>query len=59
MTGNTPKTKQTRGEPYGLEEFRQLYGLSTDEARDLFKRFGPSKIELDLLMRAKGREAAN
>jgi hypothetical protein len=47
--------RQKRGEPYTLEQFRQKYGLSTNEAQDLFKRSGPASIELDLLMFAKGK----
>ncbi|KRD31695.1 MULTISPECIES: hypothetical protein [unclassified Rhizobium] len=47
--------RQARGEPYSIEQFRKRYGLSADEAKDLFSRFGPSRIELDLLMEAKGK----
>lgn len=53
------KPRKQRGEPYTLERFRQHYGLGTNEARDLFRRFGPSSIELDLLMQAKGRSPEN
>ncbi|MDQ0323702.1 hypothetical protein QO002_005909 [Pararhizobium capsulatum DSM 1112] len=55
MTDTGTKVRQQRGQPYGLDEFRQHYGLSWNEARELFIKFGPSKIDLDLLMRAKGR----
>jgi hypothetical protein len=48
-------TRPARGGAYSLEQFRQIYALCANEAEDLFGRFGPSKIDLDLLMRAKGR----
>jgi hypothetical protein len=44
-----------RGRPYSLNEFAEKYGLEDDQAEDLFSRFGPSSIELDLLMAAKRR----
>jgi len=44
-----------RGRPYSLSEFAEKYGLEDDQAEDLFSRFGPSSIELDLLMAAKRR----
>ena len=46
-----------RGKPYELDEFRRRYNLDPKVARGLFKRFGPSSVELDLLMAAKLREA--
>lgn len=52
------KPRQKRGEPYTFEQFQQKYGLGEDEARTLYERFGPSSIELDLLMLAKGKPAA-
>lgn len=55
MTEIRLKPRQKRGEPYSLEQFRQKYGLNEEEARTLYERFGPSSIELDLLMLAKGR----
>jgi len=47
------RARSPRGKPYSLEEFRLKYGLDTRDAEDLFKRFGPSSVELDLLMAAK------
>jgi len=44
-----------RGNAYTLEEFRSRYGLHQDVAESLFYRFGPSSIELDILMAAKKR----
>ncbi|MGZ2455509.1 hypothetical protein ACVINH_000535 [Rhizobium anhuiense] len=41
--------------PYSLDEFASKYGLLSDQAESLFTRFGPSSIELDLLMAAKRR----
>jgi hypothetical protein len=46
-----------RGRPYSLDEFASKYGLLSDQAESLFARFGPSSIELDLLMAAKRRLA--
>ncbi|MFK0335611.1 hypothetical protein [Rhizobium sp. 2MFCol3.1] len=45
-----------RGKPYSLEEFRAKYALDQHDAEDLFQRFGPSSVELDLLMAAKRRK---
>jgi hypothetical protein len=42
-----------RGEPYTLEEFCTKYGLDPVLGKDLYFRFGPSSIELDILMAAK------
>jgi len=50
------RRRSMRGAPYSLEEFRKRYNLSSAEAEDLFARFGPSAIELDLLMQAKRRK---
>jgi hypothetical protein len=36
-----------------VETFRAAYDLSSQEAKRLFDKFGPSKRELDLLMRAR------
>lgn len=47
-----------RGRPYSLDEFASKYGLQNDQAESLFTRFGPSSIELDLLMAAKRRAPA-
>ena len=53
------RRNQTKGVAYSLEEFAEKYGLDSEVAEDLFYRFGPSSIDLDLLMAAKsqrGRE---
>lgn len=39
-----------------LEQFAKKYGLLDDEAKTLFDKFGPSLVELDLLMKAKGKK---
>jgi hypothetical protein len=44
---------QSRGAAYSLEQFAKKYGLNDERAEDLFYRFGPSSVELDLLMAAK------
>ena len=49
------RAKVLRGRPYSLDEFASKYGLRSDQAESLFTRFGPSSIELDLLMAAKRR----
>lgn len=49
------RPRPLRGRAFTPEEFQYKYGLDTDEARALFDRFGPSSVELDLLMSAKGR----
>jgi hypothetical protein len=51
----TLRRRATRGRPYSLEEFTAKYRLDPDEGKDLYNRFGPSSIELDLLMAAKRR----
>ncbi|WEZ84239.1 hypothetical protein P6U16_06135 [Rhizobium sp. 32-5/1] len=52
------RARQQRGAPCTLAEFKQRYNLGDEEALDLFTRFGPSEIELDLLMTAKGKRKA-
>lgn len=49
------RSRILRGRPYSLDEFASKYGLQNDQAESLFTRFGPSSIELDLLMAAKRR----
>ncbi|PZM10056.1 hypothetical protein [Rhizobium tubonense] len=44
---------RVHGRPYTLDEFVEKYALATDYARDLYFRFGPSSVDLDLLMKAK------
>ena len=48
-----PDHRRLSGERYTVETFRTAYALSETEARRLFDKFGPSKRELDLLMRAR------
>lgn len=48
-----PDHRRLSGERYTAETFRAAYGLSEEEAQRLFDKFGPSKRELDLLMRAR------
>lgn len=49
------RKRPVRGKPYSLEEFEQKYALDRESAKAIFERFGPSSIELDLLMAAKKR----
>jgi hypothetical protein len=49
------RRKKLRGHPYTLAEFQQKYELACPEAKYLFAKFGPSSIDLDLLMSAKRR----
>ncbi|WHO74886.1 hypothetical protein [Rhizobium sp. BT03] len=49
------RSRVVRGRPYSLDEFASKYGLGGEQAESLFTRFGPSSIELDLLMAAKRR----
>jgi hypothetical protein len=49
------RSRVARGRPYSLAEFADKYGLDDDTALKLFTRFGPSSVELDLLMAAKTR----
>ncbi|MDM9624561.1 hypothetical protein QTL95_01545 [Rhizobium sp. S152] len=50
------RARPARGKPYSIEEFQAKYGLDYDVAENLFERFGPSSVELDLLMAAKKRK---
>jgi len=49
------RSRPLRGRPYSLNEFASKYGLQNEQAESLFSRFGPSSVELDLLMAAKRR----
>ena len=49
------RSRTMRGRPYSLNEFASKYGLKNEQAENLFSRFGPSSVELDLLMAAKRR----
>jgi hypothetical protein len=51
--GDFQRRRPVRGRPYTLEEFAAKYRLAKHAAEDLYVRFGPSAIELDLLMAAK------
>jgi hypothetical protein len=51
----TERQRPLRGRPYTVQEFRSKYSLDAKTAEDLFARFGPSSVELDLLMAAKRR----
>jgi hypothetical protein len=51
--GDFQRRRPVRGRPYTLEEFTAKYRLARHAAEDLYIRFGPSAIELDLLMAAK------
>jgi hypothetical protein len=51
--GDFQRRRPLRGRPYTLEEFASKYRLAKQAAEDLYLRFGPSQIELDLLMAAK------
>jgi hypothetical protein len=53
--GDFQRRRPVRGRPYTLDEFAAKYRLSRQAAEDLYVRFGPSAIELDLLMAAKRR----
>ncbi len=48
-----PEHRRLSGERYTVETFRTAYDLPQQEAKRLFDKFGPSKRELDLLMRAR------
>lgn len=48
-----PDHRRLSGERYTVETFRAAYDLPEQEAKRLFEKFGPSKRELDLLMRAR------
>ncbi|WFU50256.1 hypothetical protein [Sinorhizobium terangae] len=41
-----------RTSAYTLDEFTATYGLSRKRAEDLYRRFGPSRSKLDVLMSA-------
>ncbi|MDK4713543.1 hypothetical protein [Rhizobium sp. CNPSo 4039] len=53
MQRSFERRRPTRGVPYCLADFQKKYGLDDATAEDLFVRFGPSSVELDLLMAAK------
>ena len=47
------RRRPLKGSANSSADFRAKYGLDEMAAEDLFIRFGPSSIELDLLMAAK------
>lgn len=47
------RRRPVRGVAYSLAEFQRKFRLDDRMAEDLFFRFGPSSVELDLLMAAK------
>jgi hypothetical protein len=49
------RRNQTKGVAYSLEQFAEKHGLDSERAEDLYYRFGPSSIDLDLLMVAIGK----
>lgn len=55
MTENTDTRikRARRGVDLTLEQFRTMYALSEDEAARIFKRAGPSSVDLQSVMRAK------
>ncbi|ASW04740.1 hypothetical protein CKA34_01685 [Rhizobium sp. 11515TR] len=53
MQRSFERRRPIRGAAYCLADFQKKYGLDDATAQDLFVRFGPSSIELDLLMAAK------
>jgi hypothetical protein len=44
---------------YSLNEFQTAYDLTSKEAKDLFDRFGPSRAELDVLMKGVRNRGKN
>ncbi|MBB3595899.1 ribosomal protein S8E [Rhizobium sp. BK529] len=54
-TTTTERKRTMRGRPYSLEEFERKYKLDRESAKNIYERFGPSSVELDLLMAAKKR----
>lgn len=48
-----PDHRRLSGERYTVDTFRMAHSLTPQEAKRLFDKFGPSKRELDLLMRAR------
>lgn len=52
-----PDHRRLSGERYTIETFRVAYDLPAQEAKRLYEKFGPSKRELDLLMRARQNPA--
>jgi hypothetical protein len=42
---------------YSLEQFQEKYRLGQEEASRLYAKFGPNKVDLDLLMKGKQNHA--
>lgn len=51
--------RRQRGPQYTVEEFAAVYNLPEDEAARLFRLSGPSRVDLDMLMRVKAIKAAS
>lgn len=51
--------RRLRGPQYSVEEFAEAYNLPESEATRLFKLSGPSRVDLDMLMRVKALKAAS
>ncbi|MDO9418493.1 hypothetical protein [Pararhizobium sp.] len=47
------RNRHKRGEDFTLEQFRDKYSLSDDDAQRIFKVGGPSSLNLDAVMKAK------
>jgi hypothetical protein len=50
--GDSPRSRKFVSDDYTVETFQTEYDLSLVESVDLFTRFGPSKHDLDVLMKA-------
>lgn len=48
--------KKIRGAACTLAQFAARYGMNEDEAAPIYEKFGPSSVDLEILMRAKGHE---
>lgn len=49
-------TRKIRGAACTLAQFAARYGMKEEDAEPIFIKFGPSTIDLDILMRAKGKQ---
>lgn len=46
-------SRRLKGPQYTIEAFAEKYKLQLEEARNLFEKFGPSSVDLDILMSAR------
>lgn len=53
MADNFKLKRVARGENCSLEEFRERYDLTDADATRIYSKFGPSCVELEILMAAK------